>query len=79
MRDHTQTDEIWEHGDNIYPRFVWKYCKCTKKSKQKERLVREEVATKCNVIHDIDSDDEELLRALHASREEQFARAARER
>jgi ribosomal protein RSM22 (predicted rRNA methylase) len=50
-----------------------------KKSKQKERLLRDEVATEDNVIHDIDSDDEELQHALHASREgEQFVRAARE-
>jgi hypothetical protein len=42
-------------------------------------LLREKVAVKGNVIHDIDSYDEELQRALHASREEeQFARAARE-
>jgi hypothetical protein len=50
-----------------------------KKSKQKKRVLREEVAAEGNVIHDIDSDDEELQRALHASRkEEQFARATRE-
>jgi hypothetical protein len=42
-------------------------------------LLREEVAAKVNVVHDIDSDDDELQRALHASREEaQFAREARE-
>jgi hypothetical protein len=51
-----------------------------KMSKQKERLLREEVAAEGNVIHDIDSEDEELQRALYASREEaQYARAARER
>jgi ribosomal protein RSM22 (predicted rRNA methylase) len=50
------------------------------KSNQKERLLRDEVATEGNVIHDIDAKDEELQRALHASREEaQFERAARDR
>jgi hypothetical protein len=50
-----------------------------KKSKQKERLLREEVVTEGNVIHDIDFDDDEFHRAFHASREdEQFARASRE-
>jgi hypothetical protein len=123
MGDRLQADEIWEHGENIYPRFICKYCKCSKKggdvtrfmqhlagrgnnvkhcscvpldvrdyfrheldrgadrkkTKQNERLLREEVAAEGNVVHDIDSDDEELQRALHASREEeQFARAARE-
>jgi hypothetical protein len=52
----------------------------SKMSKQKKRLLREEVAAEGNVIHDIDSEDEELQRALYASREEaQYARAARER
>jgi hypothetical protein len=51
-----------------------------KKTKQKERLLREEVAVEGNVVHDIDSDDEELQHALHASREEeQFAGVVRER
>jgi hypothetical protein len=50
-----------------------------KKSKQKERLLREEVAAEGNVIPDIGFEDEKLQRALHSSREEaQFARAARE-
>jgi hypothetical protein len=32
-----------------------------------------------NVVHDIDSEDDELQRALHASREEaQFGRVTRE-
>jgi hypothetical protein len=124
MGDRTQSDLVWEHGENIYPGFVCKYSKCTKKgsgathfkqhlagrgnnvkhcssvppdvrdyfrcelyrtadrkkSKPKERLLREEVAAEVNVVHDIDSDDEELQRGLHASQEEeQFARAARER
>jgi hypothetical protein len=124
MGDRSQADGVWEHGENIYSRFVCMYCKCSKKgggvtrfkqylagqgnnvkhylcvppnvcdyfqceldrttdkkkSKQKERLLREEVAVEGNVVYDIDSEDEELQRALHASREEeQFARAARER
>jgi hypothetical protein len=38
------------------------------------------VTAEGNIVHDIDSEDEELQRALHASREEaQFERAARER
>jgi hypothetical protein len=41
-----------------------------KKNKNKKRLLREEVAAEGNVIHDIDSDDKELQRALYASREE---------
>jgi hypothetical protein len=50
-----------------------------KKTKNKERLLREEVAAQNNVLHDIDSDDEELQRALHASREEaQHERVARQ-
>jgi hypothetical protein len=31
-----------------------------KKSNQKERLLREEVTAEGNVVHDIDSEDEEL-------------------
>jgi hypothetical protein len=31
-----------------------------KKSKQNERLIRDEVAAEGNVVHDIDSEDEEL-------------------
>jgi hypothetical protein len=31
MEDRSQADEVWEHGENIYPRFVCKYCKCSKK------------------------------------------------
>jgi hypothetical protein len=43
-------------------------------------LLREDVATEGNVVHDIDSEDEELQHALHASKEEaQFARAITER
>jgi hypothetical protein len=41
-----------------------------KKPKPKERLLKEEVAAEGNVVHDIDSDDEELQCALRASREE---------
>jgi hypothetical protein len=123
MGDGSQVGEVWEHGENIYPGFVCKYCKCSKngggatrfkqhlvgqgnnvkhclcvppyipdyfkreldraadrrKTKKKERLLREEVATEGNVVHDIDSDDEELQRALHASREEaQRERVARQ-
>jgi hypothetical protein len=122
MGDRSQLDEVREHRENIYPGFVCKYCKCSKKGggatrfkqylagwgnnvkhcscvppdvrdyfrceldrttdrkkgKQKERLLREEVAVEGNVVHDIDSDDKELQRAFHASREEeQFARAIR--
>jgi hypothetical protein len=44
-----------------------------------ERLLREEVAVEGNVVHDINYDDEELQRALHASREEaQFEWATRQ-
>jgi hypothetical protein len=51
-----------------------------KKTKNKERLLREEVAAKGNVLYDIDSDDEELQRALHTSREEAHReRVARQR
>jgi hypothetical protein len=51
-----------------------------KKTKNKKRLLREEVAVEGNVVHDIDSNDEELQHALHASREEaQRERAARQR
>jgi hypothetical protein len=51
-----------------------------KKTKKKERLLREEVAAEGNGIHDIDSNEEELQRALHASREEaQRERTARQR
>jgi hypothetical protein len=111
MVDRSQVDEVWEYGENIYPRFI---CKCSnngggatrfkqhlvgrgnnmkhcsfvppdvrdyfwrdldqkadrKETKNKERLLREEVAVEGNVVHDIDFDDEELQRALHASREE---------
>jgi hypothetical protein len=31
MGDRSQTDEVWEHGENIYPEFVCKYYKCSKK------------------------------------------------
>jgi hypothetical protein len=31
MGDRSQADEVWEHGENIYPKFVCKYCKCSKK------------------------------------------------
>jgi hypothetical protein len=31
MGDRSQADEIWEHGENIYPGFVYKYCKYSKK------------------------------------------------
>jgi hypothetical protein len=124
MGDCSEANEVWEHGENIYPEFVYKYCKrskkgggatrfkqhlvgrgnnvkhCScippdvrdyfwrgldwtadpKKTKNKETLLREEVATEGNVVHDIDYDDEELQHALHASREEaQHERAARQR
>jgi hypothetical protein len=124
MADHSQADEILEHGENIYPGFICKYCKCSKKgggvtsfkqhlanrgnnvkhcsfvpsdvhdyfrrgldrkadrkkTKNKERLLREEVAAEGNVVHGIDFGDEELQHALHASREEaQRERAARQR
>jgi hypothetical protein len=94
MGDRSQADGVWEHGENIYSRFVCMYCKCSKKgggvtrfkqhlagqgnnvkhylyvppdvcdyfqreldwtadkkkSKQKERLLREEVAVEGNVV-----------------------------
>jgi hypothetical protein len=31
MGDRSQVNGIWEHGENIYLRFVCKYCKCSKK------------------------------------------------
>jgi hypothetical protein len=31
MGDRTQSDEVWEYEGNIYSRFVYKYCKCSKK------------------------------------------------
>jgi hypothetical protein len=42
----------------------------SKTTKKKKRLLREEVAAEGNIVHNIDSDDDELQRALHASREE---------
>jgi hypothetical protein len=115
MGDRSQTDKIWELGENIYPRFVYMYCKCSKKgggvtcfkqhladrgtmssivhvfhptfvtifdvsligqpigrrASKRKKLLREEVPAKGNVVHDTDFDDEELQRALHASREEE--------
>jgi hypothetical protein len=51
-----------------------------KTAKNRERLLREEVATEGNVVHGVDSDNEELQRALHASREEAHCeRAERQR
>ena len=31
MADRSQSDSVWEHGENIYPGFFCKYCKCSKK------------------------------------------------
>jgi hypothetical protein len=43
-----------------------------KKTKQRETLLREEVASDGNVVHQFDSgNDEELQGALHASLEEE--------
>jgi hypothetical protein len=51
-----------------------------KKARQWELLLREEVATERNVIHNIESDnDEKLQRAIHISTEEaQYARRVRQ-
>jgi hypothetical protein len=55
-------DYVWRELDRTADR---------KKGKQKKRLLREEVAAEGNVIYDIDFEDEELQRVLHASREEE--------
>jgi hypothetical protein len=42
-----------------------------RRARQRQSLLREEVATEWNVVHNIDSaNDEELQRAIHLSREE---------
>jgi hypothetical protein len=42
-----------------------------RRARQRRSLIREEVATDGNAVHDIDSEnDEELQRAIHVSREE---------
>jgi hypothetical protein len=50
-----------------------------KKTKQRETLLREEVVSEGNVVHQFDSDnDEELQGALHASQEEEYVRWVRQ-
>jgi hypothetical protein len=51
-----------------------------KSARQRRSLLREEIAVKGNVAHNIDSNnDEELQRAIHISREEaQYARRVRQ-
>jgi hypothetical protein len=51
-----------------------------KRARQRQSLLREEVAAEGNVVHDIDSEnDEELQRVIHVSREDnQYARRVRE-
>jgi hypothetical protein len=51
-----------------------------RRARQRQSLLREEVATQGNVVHNIDSDNnEELQRAIHISREEaQYARRVRQ-
>jgi hypothetical protein len=51
-----------------------------KRARQRQSLLREEVATEGNVIHDIHSEnDKELECAIHVSRgEEQYVRQVRE-
>ncbi|GJM84990.1 hypothetical protein PR202_ga00713 [Eleusine coracana subsp. coracana] len=31
MTERNQSDDVWEHGVNTYPGFIYKYCKCSKK------------------------------------------------
>jgi hypothetical protein len=60
------------------PSDVWDYfCRGldrtteSRKARQRQQLLREEVAAEGNVVHNIDSDnDEELQRAIHLFREE---------
>jgi hypothetical protein len=50
------------------------------RARQRQSMLREEVAAEGNVVHNIDSDnDEELQRAIHLSREEaQYAQRVRQ-
>jgi hypothetical protein len=48
------------------------------KIKQRETLLREKVALEGNVVHQVDSNNDEKLQwALHASQEEEYARRVR--
>jgi hypothetical protein len=51
MGDRSQADEVWEHGENIYPGFVYKYCKCSKKSGGATRFKQHLVGRGKNVNH----------------------------
>jgi hypothetical protein len=66
-----------KHCGSVPPN-VWDYFCCDLdrtaergRARQRQSLLREEVAIEGNVVHDIDLDnDEELQRAIHLSREE---------
>jgi hypothetical protein len=51
MRDCSQEDEVWEHGENIYPGFVSKYCKWSKKGGSATRFKQHLAGGGNNVKH----------------------------
>jgi hypothetical protein len=51
MGDRSHTDEIWDYGENIYPGFVCKYCKCSKKGGGATRFKQHLVDQGNNVKH----------------------------
>lgn len=51
MADHDQRDKVWEHGENIYPRFTCKYCKQSKKEDGATRFKQHLAGRDNNVVH----------------------------
>jgi hypothetical protein len=51
MGYHSQADEVWEHGKNIYPGFICKYCKCSKKGGGVTRFKQHLAGQRNNVKH----------------------------
>ena len=50
MADRSQSDSVWEHGENIYPGFLCKYCKCSKKGDGATRFKQHLAGRGGNVI-----------------------------
>jgi hypothetical protein len=51
MGDRSQADVVWEHGENIYPEFICKYCKCSKKGGGATRFKQHLAGRGNNVKH----------------------------
>jgi hypothetical protein len=51
MGDRSQANKVCEHEENIYPGFVCKYCKCSKKGGGATRFKQHLVGQGNNVKH----------------------------